>query len=145
MKYDYIKFGGNTEGAQQFFNYVAENTSVEFNRNIFTNNRNDKFNFVGTSYKEDKVPLVHLGATLEESEHSHPDANTFWPSGLNVYYNDSTGKFRSDQGIPTGDVITAKENPNTKFLLYAPNYSGGALRLQYNNEKVISITNQGKK
>ncbi|BFO64335.1 JAB-like toxin 1 domain-containing protein [Chryseobacterium sp. KCF3-3] len=145
MTYDYLKFGGNTEGAKKVFDYLAENTSVEFNRNVFTNYKSDKFSFVGTIHKEDMVPLIKLGATLIESEHNHPDAVTFWPSGFNVNYDVATGKFDYSKGLPTGDIKAAKNNPNVKFLLYAPNYYDGALRIHFDSQKIISITNQEKK
>ncbi|MDV7698622.1 hypothetical protein N6B72_16980 [Chryseobacterium soli] len=143
--YDYIKFGNDGDKAQKVFNYLAENTNVEFNRNVFTNSRNDKFSFVGTIHKEDKVPLVNLGATLIESEHNHPDPITFWPSGFNVDYSAGTGKFNYSRGLPTGDIKAAESHPNAKFLLYAPNYPDGALRINFDGQKIISITNQGKK
>lgn len=127
------------------FDYLAENTNVEFNRNVFTNSRNDKFSFVGTIHEEDKVPLVNLGAKLIESEHNHPDPMTFWPSGFNVDYSAGTGNFNYSKGLPTGDITAARSHPNANFLLYAPNYPDGALRINFDGQKIISITNQGKK
>ncbi len=86
-----------------------------------------------------------LAATLKESEHSHPDPITFWPSGFNVNYFDETNSFNYNFGLPTGDIRRARENPNTDFYLYAPNYSKGPLRIQYNGQEIISIKNERKK
>ncbi|SIT02772.1 RHS repeat-associated core domain-containing protein [Chryseobacterium ureilyticum] len=144
VTYDYIKFGGNTEKAQNVFDYLSSNSNVEFNRNLFTNSKNDNFSFVGTAHLEDMVPLVKLGANLVESEHSHPDPFTFWPSGFNVNYFKDTGNFTYSKGLPTGDIKAAGNNPATKFILYSPYYKDGALRIRFDSEKIISITNEGK-
>jgi len=143
--YKYLKFGDNREKAQEAFDYFAENTNVEFNRSLFTNNKNQGFNFVGTINESDKVPIVSLGANLVENEHNHPDPFTFNPSGFNINYSADTGKFNFSKGLPTGDIKVAQDYPNVKFLLYAPNYTGGALRVQYDGQSIISITNEGKK
>ncbi|WBZ96438.1 JAB-like toxin 1 domain-containing protein [Chryseobacterium wangxinyae] len=144
-KYDYIKFGSNSETAQNVFDYLAENTNVEFNRNVFTNSKNDKFSFVGTIHIEDKVALVMLGNQLIESEHSHPDPYSNSPSGFNVDYSPETGKFSYSHGLQSGDMKVAGKYPNAKFIMYSPNYIQGALRINFDGQKIISITNQGKK
>jgi len=143
--YNYLKFGGDKEKSQETFDYFSENTNVEFNRMSFTNNKNDGFNFVGTINEELEVPLVTLGSNLVEYEHNHPDPFSFNPSGFNVNYSPDTGKFDYSKGLPTGDIMRAKEYPKTKFLLYAPNYRTGPLRIQYNGESIISINNEGKR
>ncbi len=144
-QYNYLKFGDNKEKAQETFDYFSENTNVEFNRMSFSNNKNQGFNFVGTINEESKVPIVTLGANLVEYEHNHPDPFTFNPSGFNINYSADNGTFSYSKGLPTGDIMRAKENPNTRFLLYAPNYSKGALRIQYDGERIMSIKNEGKK
>lgn len=136
--YNYLKFGSNKEKAQEAFDYFAENTNVEFSRSLFTNNKNQGFNFVGTINESDKVPVVSLGANLVENEHNHPDPSTFNPSGFNINYSTETGKFNFSKGLPTGDIKAAQAYPNAKFLLYAPNYKGGALRVQYDGQSIIS-------
>ncbi|WP_236255418.1 hypothetical protein [Chryseobacterium indoltheticum] len=86
-----------------------------------------------------------MGANLVENEHNHPDPFTFNASGFNINYSADTGKFNFSKGLPTGDIKVAQDYPNVKFLLYAPNYTGGALRVQYDGQSIISITNEGKK
>ncbi len=145
--YNYLKFGSNGEKAQKVFDYLAENTNVEFNRNVFTNanDTNDKFSFVGTMHIVNKVPLIMLGNKLAESEHSHPDPYSNSPSGFNVDYSSETGKFSYTHGLRSGDMKVAGNHPGAKFIMYSPKYIQGALRIHYDGQKIISITNQGEK
>ena len=143
--YNYIKFGSNGEKAQKVFDYLAENTNVEFNKNVFTNDTTDRFSFVGTMHMEDKVPLIMFGTTLIESEHNHPDSYSNSPSGFNVDYSSETGKFSYTHGLRSGDMKVAGNHSGAKFIMYSPKYIQGALRIHYDGQKIISITNQGKK
>ena len=145
VTYDYIKFGSNTEKAQSVFDYLAMNTNVEYNKMFFSNYANDKFSFVGTIHEDSTVPVVKLGATMYENEHSHPDPITFWPSGFNMNYYNESGNFTYSKGLPTGDIKAAGNNPATKFILYAPHYKDGPLRIHFNGQQIISVKNENKK
>ncbi|MDY0930773.1 DUF6443 domain-containing protein [Chryseobacterium sp. CFBP8996] len=150
VKYDYLSFGGDTGRAQQVFDYFAKSTKKEFNKSYFINNMKNIFSFVGTVHEESFVPIVSLGATLIENEHSHTSVFNFNPSGFNIdYYNSTTNEFRYSDGLPGGDKKTAglydSGNVVPRFLLFAPNTNHGMLRIQFNSKDIISIKNEGPK
>ncbi|WP_228446335.1 DUF6443 domain-containing protein [Chryseobacterium sp. 18068] len=150
VNYDYLSFGGDTERAQQVFDYFAKNTKKEFNKSYFINNMKNIFSFVGTVHEESFVPIVSLGATLIENEHSHTSVFNFNPSGFNIdYYNSTTNEFRYSDGLPGGDKKAAglydSGNVVPRFLLFAPNTNHGMLRIQFNSKDIISIKNEGPK
>jgi RHS repeat-associated protein len=135
---DVYNVTNNQEGGKQAFEFLANNTDVEFNAEHLQRSGNKSVTVIQTDHDHDHVSMTGVSKQIKEGDklismdHSHPGIaiSAFTPSGFD----------RSKQPLPTlsGDRgaarIIEKYFPNVTSRIYVPMTKE---YIRYNSKKVF--------
>ncbi|MEC3874446.1 JAB-like toxin 1 domain-containing protein [Chryseobacterium sp. T9W2-O] len=154
-EFTYLQIKDNNV-ADQFFEFAANNTKVEFGQDRFSFSDGYSTNIIGTNHSTNEnansINVLNFtdisepgsssrhfinNATQEERVHSHPPGSEWAPSGFNAYRDRKTGKVITETGLNAGD---RKNYDNRIKNMYQ--YTPGVGYFRYNNKTATHTGNK---
>jgi RHS repeat-associated protein len=136
-----VKVSNNPEGGNQLFEFLAENTYVEFSIDHYKGDKGTE-SYITTSHAKDFVKKdiefikdkKESGMLIYESNHSHPDDYGLFENPNPSGFDESGAPLNiKDTDAHTGKLIE-KVNPNVSMNVYSP---GTNKYTKYNSKQII--------